>query len=542
MSERRSILAAVGLVAVITLLWILVTPPSAGPDEPGHHVRAAALVRGELDGQDVGTRFVGTSFASRGFELPAWIGFPPPYCWQFLQDEPVTCSTDEPLPDEGTEVLGTRAYDYQIWGHLLPGLGTFAPPELAHTAARVFDAALPVVLVGLALVVSARRGRLGAATTVLAVTPMAWFMFAVVNPSGLVIAGGIAFWAASTVRPVDADSLTRWLTAVAWAAMVLPRRDGLVWAALALALGILVTGRGLREWWRALGRGPQVVIVVSTLAVLAWAATSDTNAAQALFVVPLAPVAAALGRRAWRAPWLASTARRVIAAGIAGAVVVLGALFVMSLRRRGFDRAVLQRTIDQTGFDLTEAVGLLGWLDTQIPTSMLYLWMVALGALVGVALVIGDVLRVVGVTGIVLVAILTSWTLTMLQNEATGTYWQGRYYLPLLVGVPIVLGRIDVDPAVARRVGRVVSGVALLVLNAAMIYGVRRWAVGFGGTMFPWEWDTYGTVLPPVVLIGLHAVASVALWRWADRQLGGVPVDSAREAGRRRLGSPRPTA
>jgi hypothetical protein len=357
---------------------------------------------------------------------------------------------------------------------------------------------------------------------------MAWFMFAVVNPSGLVIAGGIAFWAASTVRLVDSDSLTRWLTAVAWAAMVLPRRDGLVWAALALALGILVTGRGLREWWRALGRGPQVVIVVSTLAVLAWAATSDTNAAQALFVVPLAPVAAALGRRAWRAPWLASTARRVIAAGIAVAVVVLGALFVMSLRRRGFDRAVLQRTIDQTGFDLTEAVGLLGWLDTQIPTSMLYLWMVALGALVGVALVMGDVLRVVGVTGIVLVAILTSWTLTMLQNEATGTYWQGRYYLPLLVGVPIVLGRIDVDPAVARRVGRVVSGVALVVLNAAMIYGVRRWAVGFGGTMFPWEWDTYGTVLPPVVLIGLHAVASVALWRWADRQLGGVPVDSAR--------------
>ena len=40
--------------------------------------------------------------------------------------------------------------------------------------------------------------------------------------------------------------------------------------------------------------------------------------------------------------------------------------------------------------------------------------------------------------------IFTSWVLTMLQNDETGTYWQGRYYLPLLVGIPIVLASVDV--------------------------------------------------------------------------------------------------
>jgi hypothetical protein len=308
--------------------------------------------------------------------------------------------------------------------------------------------------------------------------------------------------------------------------MVLPRRDGLVWAALALALGVLVTRQGLRDWWVGLGRWPRWTVVASTLAVFAWAATSDTNAAWALFVAPVAPVVAALGRRAWFAPWLAGRGRRIVATGVGIGLVVLGALAVMSVRRSGFDRAVLQRTIDQTGFDLTEAVGVLGWLDTQIPTSMLYLWMVALGVLVGVALVAGDEGTVLGVTAIVLVAVLTGWTLTMLQNERTGTYWQGRYYLPLLAGVPILLGRVAADPAVARRVGRVVAGSALLVLNAAMVYGVRRWAVGYSGTMFPWEWDTYGTVLPPVVLIGLHALATFGLWRWADRQVGLTPADA----------------
>ena len=43
----------------------------------------------------------------------------------------------------GDALLGTRAGNYPIWGHVLPGLGSFAPAELSTWASRLLDAAGP---------------------------------------------------------------------------------------------------------------------------------------------------------------------------------------------------------------------------------------------------------------------------------------------------------------------------------------------------------------------------------------------------------------
>ncbi|NKB40721.1 MAG: hypothetical protein GKR86_06665, partial [Ilumatobacter sp.] len=212
--------------------------------------------------------------------------------------------------------------------------------------------------------VASRRNALGVGGGLMAITPMAWFVFAVVNPSGLVIAGGFGLWTALTSRVrAGPDRTVGLLAAFSWAAMVLPRRDGMVWASLIVALVVLLGEVDIGSQARRIGRVGVVIVATSTLATLAWASRSDSNGAAALFVAPLTPVVAWFARQGWerirrRTPSLLP----FYAAGLA-VVGFLAGLAVMTRRAGGFDRRVLELVIGRTGGDLTEAIGYLGWLD-----------------------------------------------------------------------------------------------------------------------------------------------------------------------------------
>lgn len=504
------------LVVLMTSVWMIGTPRSAGPDEPSHVVRGGGLVRGQLDGEPF-PQF-GFQYA---YDLPGHVGFPDPICFAFEEFAPASCANDLE-PAEGSVAAGTRAANYPIWGHLPAGLGTFAPADWSAWAARAADAVIPLGLVVAALALARRRGAMGTGSVLLALTPMAWFLFAVVNPSGMVIGGGIGLWVVLT-SGAHHGRLAGWLAAASWAAMVLPRRDGMVWASLIVAIVVLTDERRIRDWWRMLGRGPAVVVAVSTLATLAWASRSDTNAAIMLFVAPLAPIVAWAVRQGWNrlrgTPAPLRALYPVALTGLAGAA----GLVVMTRRDDGFDRRALELVIGRTGGDVTEAIGLLGWLDTPVPITATFAWLVGLGVLAGVSVAAGTWINLARGGLVVVVAIFSSWVLTMLQNDATGTYWQGRYYLPLLVGVPIVLGTVDIPAAVGRRIGAASAMVGLGVVNAALYAALRRWGVGTAGSLFPWDWDTYEAPLPPVLLLAVHVLASIGLVGWVltqhDRQL-----------------------
>lgn len=499
--------AVVVAIALMALIWMVAMPPSAGPDEPSHIVRGAALVRGMLEGETLEADTV-----IYYFELPADIAFPAPNCYAFQPDVPASCATSVEVPS-GEGILFTKSTDYPIWGHLLPGVGTLVPGEAGNMLARLLDSLVPILLIGASTVVAARRGALVGGALLLALTPMVWFTVAVVNPSGYVIAGGVGLWTALLTlsgeppdRPVSARTAT-WLGAVSWAAMVLPRRDGLVYAALVLSIVILFAQPDLRR----IGRGPLVVVGGSTLATLAWAFASDTTSSKALFVAPLAPVAAVGFRRVWRPDALRTRSAR-IGAGVGLAVVgLLGLLVVMDRRADGFDRAALRAAISRSGTNLRQAVGDLGWLDTPVPESSVFLWLLALGMLAGVALLEGSRRLLAAAATVVGIGVVAAWTLTMLQNDPTGTYWQGRYYLPLLVGAPILLGAVRLDHARARRLGLAVGGVGMVVVNIALAQAMRRFGVGTTGSLSPFDWHTYDALVPPAVLLVLHVVVSAAL-------------------------------
>ncbi len=511
--ERAPWIVGVLLVGAVVLCWILATPLSGGPDEPAHLARGAALVRGQLDGGPTDA-----SAALRVYELPAWLLYPDPTCFALQPYNPANCATSVPRP-VGDGLVASSAADYQVWGHVLPGVGTLLPAEVGGWVARVLDAAIPVAVVALALRTLARRSRVAFAAGLLALTPMAWFMFAVVNPSGTVVAGGIGLWVAlgaggvarSAARELD---LRPWLAAVSWAMLTLPRRDGLLWAVLILSLSVLLSGVPLPRLLAALGRGPLALGGAATLATLAWAATNDNSSAQLLLVVPLIPVVVELGRRCWMSAALASTGRRVAAVALSVPVLVVGAYLVMDRRAGGYDADVMRLVVGRTGRHLDEAIGVLGWLDAPLPTGFLYLWLVALGILAALAVVAGSWSRLVAGGSVVLIGIAVSWVLEMAQGDPTGTYWQGRYGLPFLVGAVVILGHQHVPRPAELRVGVAVAGVAVLVVNAAMVAMMRRWGVGLAGSLWPWDWHTYDAPLPPLLVIVVHAAATVGLAAW----------------------------
>ena len=105
--------------------------------------------------------------------------------------------------------------------------------------------------------------------------------------------------------------------------------------------------------------------------------------------------------------------------------------------------------------------------------------------------------------------VLTSWTFELVQGNTSGTYWQGRYSLPLLVGVPLVLAF-----RAGRSADRLVAPVtvaSLLFVNVAAWAAARRWGVGHAGSHLPWRWDTALQPVHPLLVLLVMAGASAAL-------------------------------
>ena len=500
--------------AVVVLGWIAILPGSTGSDEPGHIVRSAAVVRGGLPDQGRVDIVFPTSY-----ELPGWVGWPDPQCWAFKLDVPVNCSTLVDAP-EGDVLRGTRSSHYPIWGHLLPGLPSLvADGTISNQFARVFHAVIPFMLVSAALALAARRGRHAAGATLLAITPVVVFNIATVNPSGLVIAGGIGLWAsiAFTGRGQPVERWVPWLAAAAWAAVVLPRRDGLIYACVILSI-VFATGlRSPSELRRFAGRGPLIAGALVVLVTLAWAVTSDADGTMLLPVVPLLPVAVALGRAGVERSSLSARALTalLVGVGVVGAVVAVG---FVQWRDPALDTLKWRDIVAETGSDLFESFGVLGWLDAPMPASFGFLFVGAVGALVGVVGIVRP-RALVPVLVVLVTGILMSWWLTASQVGGSAEYWQGRYYLPLLVGIPILLGsvrdvdRIDPTGRLARGVGVVAAIVSTFALAAAM----RRFAVGIDGTMAPWRWHTFGASVSPLFPLIIITAGWVALLWSLDR-------------------------
>ena len=466
--------------------WALAMPLFSAPDEGAHMVKAYAVVHGEAGRLDPET-------GHRYFPVPSVIahgGDGDNPCFAFQPDQTADCLE---LHQTGpVHEVSSSAASYPPFFHLAVGWPSLITSGSASLyLMRLAGAVLVALFMALAVESVARmRGRapllLGLAV---AVTPAVLYFGAMVNPSGLTIAAALAAWTGGIFLGRSPG-----LRRVGWAAarvglplcvVVLLRRDSVLWGGL-----IIVALVALTPWDR-------LRHLARCRAVWAWAAAIMGCAVAQLALSGAETGGALTGENAGGSFWNAVNDANFIARGVAG--------------------------------------GILGWFDVTLPFPVFPIYLVSTGFLVIAA--IGFASRRVGLTllGMTTAAV----AVTVAVGSVRWPYFQGRYLLPLTVGVPIVaglglaeaLGRVRL--ALPRRLLWLLFPVLVFAQVFSFAQALRRYV---SGATQDWWFFSAPRWRPaagdPTVVVVLYAGAVVVLFAWwYVLARGEEPVDAPGSTG-----------
>jgi hypothetical protein len=477
--QLRTWAASFAVMWVAVAAWSLASPMGSGPDEPAHLIRAASLVRGEL---------LGTPLAHTGPTTKAYVTVEAPQVFARLEND-VVCFRYKP-PSVPASCQGTLDGSsgevhvdiyvgrYSPLYYSLVGLPTLvAVNPTGMYLARLASGALSAAMLALA-VVSLRRCRgaplLGAGIA-LAMTPMVLYLAGVVNPSGLEISSAISAWVAvMALRSEPAGTVPASVVgALGISTIVLMLTRGLspLWVGF-IGLGLIaLVGRQGRE---LLGRRCVQVWLAGSVAAsgaaLAWDLYADP-----FLIVPASPLPHGTGT---------------------------SQLFVLAL--------------DRVELLVTSSIGDFGWLGTPSPFAVIVTWLAALGAVVLLSTCLARRRDAVVAVGTVVAWVVVPVVLIMLQARSDGIVGQGRDFMALGVGIPIVAAAVAGDRFVGRATTRRLSTiviVALAVCQVADFYStLRRYTVGITGPLnaFASTPDAWHPPVPGLVLLLVFSFAIAA--------------------------------
>ena len=461
--------------------WALATPFFAAPDEPAHVIKAAAVAHGEFLGH-----YSGPATAKVTVTIPATVAKAATahICFAFHATTSAGC-----LPPftsaSGTRSVTTYVGRYPPLYYLAVGL----PTLVMHTPGviylmRLVGAALSAAFLT-AAVTAARRAGLMLVGVAVAATPMAMFLAGVVNPSGLEISAATCVWTAGLRLVTDR-----------------PSRGMLI--RLVVAAGVLVQTRGLSPLWLA--------IIGLTLVWLAGRRRTVDLLRRRPVQIGLAVVGAC---GVFALVWI------VVAKSLTLAPV--GTPMSPDASRWQILRASLHRTFG----DITDLVGVFGWKDTSAPWQTYLVWGLAVAAVVGAMLACRSSRYTVAVGAIAVLSIVVPTLLTASQAHRDGLVGQGRYVLPLAVGIPIVAAYATSRGLPAGRWQRVVLPIGAVLLaaaqGAAFAEALRRYRTGLGHSLFAAH-PAWSPPIPELPLLGGFGVLALCLY------LGWARVASQRDS------------
>lgn len=495
MDPRSALCWIVGGVLLFTqlLAWSLATPVFGGPDEPHHTFWAGAVVRGELSGQEVPD-----DPDRREVQVAPSIvalGYP---CFAFDPHQPASCE-ERAVPGDEHVAVGTRAARYPPAYYALVG----APLVADAGSASVYGVRLLTGLLAVGLVVWALWSvrddwdpHLAVGVSV-ALTPMVLFTFAIINPSALEVAANLALWVAGTglvlghdrTSGVDRFRSRITVVGVAGAALALSRPLSVVWLAVT-ALALLLLARDGRI--RSLSRRR-----------LTWLWTGVVAAASAAGVA-----------------WLLWSGFLTTATTGASEGLAFG--------------GALRDSLMETDDDLVQLVGRFGWLDTPVPTGVWIVWLLVTGSLLMAGLTAARRRSAAVIGGMLAALVAIPAVLQAAVMGTEGRIWQGRYSLPLAVGVPVVAAAVAAAdrpfaPAVARRWLAGILGLVWVAQVAAFTGTLRRYVAGIDGPYpgigsGPWHPPLGGWTLTTVFAV---AAGAFAVWMWSTVERSSVDVPAA---------------
>lgn len=484
------------LVFLLGALWAAAMPLMAGPDEPSHVIWGAAVVRGQFAGElGEGAQDASRPGAGTVFELPTDYAAAAalPNCFAFRSEQDAACQQDiaPPVPGEESPVESFAGQYPPLYYALTGWPSLFLAAEAATYGMRLVTAAIVAALVTWGVWRLARTFGAGLATwaSAVAVTPMCLFLAGTVNPQALEVSAAFLLWSACAALargPAPATAGTWVQAAVAWALLVNSRSISVVWA-VAIAVVALVMAR------------PGRLRAALRSRVARWCAAGAALATVAL------------------GAWL-----------LGHPVLVEGELLHPDLAN---PLRAAHAALTETWGYLLGVVGWFGWLDAPSPELTWILWAMATGALLLIGLAVRTQRRLTVALVLVVVGLIAAPVVMQIPNAAqTGLIWQGRYGLPVAVGLPVVavlafVGQDALVRDVVRRAGRIV--VPLLAVGHVMAFleASRRFAQGTDQRLLALtpEWSSPVGYLTGVALYAL-VVGTLVLVGWRALRPGPAPV------------------
>ncbi|MHB1533449.1 MAG: DUF2142 domain-containing protein [Acidimicrobiales bacterium] len=490
---RTWIVAFLGLI-VLGGAWVLATPLAAPPDEPTQVSHAYAALHGQL----VGTKVSKQPEAVTAVRVPTDLAElqVDAKCANGPVVTPVTCLQHLGESPKITEELIYSGRYPPIY-YLIVGLPTLISRGTNVVyAMRIVSVALSAAFLALSFACLTQRRRPGFALLGLtvAVTPMVLYLAASVNPSGLEISTAVALWSSLLAllydRPFDEhrrgdERVRKMLIATAGVSTIvvtLVRGISPLWPVLvAGCLAPLVSLQKLRELWSRRDVRLWILgIIASYLVAGLWLILENPLAT--LYSTPLPANA------------------------------------------KGIELVFL--VAQQTSGWLYQYVGIFGSLTTMAPAPTYFVELVAVGSLVVVAALRGSVRAFISLAVTVVAAVVIPIILELAAVHKMGFGAQGRYFLPLAAGVPLVAGAIASSGSSEDRGQRrtIVSLVlSVLVAQALAFYGtLRRYMFGTHGPHDPfsqparfWHPPLAGPGLDLIFVLG---ISWMGFWviRWSQ--------------------------
>ena len=169
--------------------------------------------------------------------------------------------------------------------------------------------------------------------------------------------------------------------------------------------------------------------------------------------------------------------------------------------------------LDRLDLLVTSSIGDFGWLGTPSPFAVIVTWLAALGAVVLVGMCVAQRREAVVAVGTVIAWVVVPTLLIVSQARSSGIVGQGRDFMALGVGIPIVAGTVArarfAGRTTMRRLATVVI-VALAFCQVTDFYStLRRYTVGTTGPLnaFASTPDAWHPPLPGLVLLFVFSLA-----------------------------------
>jgi Predicted membrane protein (DUF2142) len=482
-SPRRAWLTTFVLATLLSGLWAWANPLFAAPDEQTHVIRAVALDHGQLIGEKLAGRFreLQTDRPSfRVVQVPEVYEWRTP-CFAFQPEQTPTCqqfagstrnvdsiTTAGRHPPAYYAVVGIAS---RVWS---PGSGTVR-------AMRLMTAAVAGALIASAAN-AIRRTASSIVTTgmLFALTPMALFLSGTVNPSAPEIAGAIALWTSGLVLVSRSED----------------RVDNRLVNVAGISACVLVLSRQLAPLW---------------LGVIAATALMYGNRAS------LRNILRSGVARLWAIPIAACILFQV------GWVIVVKPLDTSVLARPEIDATTSEIVRSTLGAGFTryrEMIGVFGWQDTAAPALTYVFWTGGIGLLTLLALAWSKRRHVAVLLALLAVTVVAPLALEgSAYRDVGGIFWQGRYTLPIAVGIPILATMAIAATGRAEQVVRprlaLVLGIGIAIAHIlAFAQNLRRYTVGYRGEIQYWKNATWSPPVSPLLLTIAYVIIVTAFVGW----------------------------